>query len=86
VFLLLFHLQLLMAYKQYIGDFLGHVISLNSTEKMDQRFTDMIDDVYHFNIYLNRVRQYQCDLLQTIDEHSFNHAFLSREQNRFLTQ
>lgn len=47
----------MLAYKQYMGDFIGYVIGLNETEKKDDKFLDMINDLYHFNVYLNRVRR-----------------------------
>ena len=47
--------QLLQAYKTYIGDFLGYILGINGTLRGDRRYLAMIDDIYHLDIYINRV-------------------------------
>ena len=55
VFYHILYRQVLRAYKKYIGDFLFFAMKLDPSLRSDKRFTAMVDDVFHMDVYVNRV-------------------------------
>ncbi|KAL4240682.1 hypothetical protein ACF0H5_001474 [Mactra antiquata] len=45
----------MQAYKAYIGHCIAYLIGINETLREDQRFVSNVDDIFHLNVYLNRV-------------------------------
>jgi len=48
----------MLDYKRFIGEVVAYLLRVDSSSTDDQLFDEMIDDLYHINVYMNRVSQY----------------------------
>ena len=48
----------MLDYKRFIGEVVAYLLRVDSSSTDDQLFKEMIDDLYHINVYINRVSQY----------------------------
>ena len=52
----------MLDYKEFIGEVVAYLLGIDRPWTDDQRFNEMIDDLYHINVYINRVSQYLLDI------------------------
>ncbi|XP_052775462.1 endothelin-converting enzyme-like 1 [Mya arenaria] len=46
---------MMLAYKRFIGEVVAHILGIDERGETDQTFEEMIDDLYHINVYINRL-------------------------------
>ena len=52
----------MLDYKKFTGEVVAYLLGIDRSWTDDQRFNEMIDDLYHMNVYINRVSQYLLDI------------------------